>query len=855
MEKLFFTILGMSGTASLVILVVLLARLALHKAPKAFSYALWAVVLFRLLYPFPIESPFSLAPKVQVQSRGEWSDFPLMVVDMSSREVTITVGDAPVVLPETPDSYTPEAPGAPDLPQPDAAPAAAVGRWTIAGAVWLTGAGLLMGYSLFSLLKLRWKLVGSVPLAGEENVRLADHIPSPFVLGLVRPQIYLPSGLRERERDYILLHERTHIRRFDHVTRALAWLALAIHWFNPLVWLAFYLAGKDMEMSCDEAVLRKMGREIRADYSSSLLRLSVGGRLPAGPLAFGGGSLRSRIKNVLHYKKPALWVIGLALIAVVCAGAALATDPGGMPEQEPSGSDMEDLSAGLTFSLAENEEGTFVRIEGSIDGIELEHTVWFPYSLFNDTSYPLGRLMFEMPLCGGEVVCGLAAYWMDESRSVVRVTAAPRAVISSYSQSGNLVFTVDLRSGTLLELDGYIPKLSANDPELVPTEAEAVRTARIAAKLLEGAEEFYEQQAAPVQPDVQPIDPGPHWDGNGYSYTSGKLGVTVEFPPEWAELTTISDAQRTVGANGYDVTRDCIVLRPVHGWDDLTDDQSNGGQDHIGVIYWRSVGEWGYEASSGALVRLAQSDAMELVCWMPLNTKLNFDPDSIIWNEYETVETGLQNGEFEIRRPDGPLPFDVPMKMQFASGAGGWGTDIILCPDGSFEGNFQDMDMGVSGPGYQSTEYVCLFHGRFGEIRQVTAASWSLTLEELTLDTGHPIGEEWIEVNPANRNYHLRYISSAPYGLSRRDGEGMSVPLEPGAQFMFYTPEASGYRPTDELYGFNSDNEDYDSIMYQFWHWMPSSRRDAWGRNTKLGCYALCNMETGYGFFSLGAWG
>ena len=165
------------------------------------------------------------------------------------------------------------------------------------------------------------------------------------------------------------------------------------------------------------------------------------------------------------------------------------------------------------------------------------------------------------------------------------------------------------------------------------------------------------------------------------------------------------------------------------------------------------------------------------------------------------------------------------------------------------------MDMGDTGPGYQSTEYVCRFHGRFEEIRQVTGASWSLTLEALTLDTGHSIGEEWIEPNPANGSYRLRYISSAPYGFSKRDGEGMSVPLEPGARFMFYTPEASGYRPTDELYGFNSDNEDYNSIMYQFWHWMPSSRRDAWGRNTKLGCYALCNMETGYGFFDLKAWG
>ena len=505
MERLFLTVLGMSGTASLVILAVLPARLALRRAPKAFSYVLWAVVLFRLLCPFSIESPFSLAPRVQVRSR-EWDDRDMVTVDVSQREVTITVGDTPASRPELPGDGALAVPEAPNLPQPDApvmAAPAAPEPWRIAGTVWLIGAGLLMGYSLLSLLRLRRKLVGWTPLDGEENVRLADHIPSPFVLGLVRPRIYLPSDLPERERDYVLLHERTHIRRFDHVTRALAWLALTVHWFNPLVWLAFYLAGKDMEMSCDEAVLRKMGREIRADYSSSLLRLSAGGRLPVGPLAFGGGNLQSRIKNVLYYKKPALWVMGLALIAVVCAGAALGTDFGGAQKSPDAG--LEDLSADLTFSL--NKDGTLVRIEGSVDGVVLDHTLWFSPSRFlpyESRGYPLGMLEFEVPLCGGQVICGLDARWTDGSRSAVRVTAAPRAMLSSYHEPGNLIFTVDLLDGALLELDGYVPKLHASAPELVPTEAEAVRTARIAAKLLTAAENYYQSQAGERSPQPVP---------------------------------------------------------------------------------------------------------------------------------------------------------------------------------------------------------------------------------------------------------------------------------------------------------------------------------------------------------------
>lgn len=329
MEKLFFTVLGMSATGSLVILAVLLARLALRKTPKAFSYALWAVALFRLLCPFTLDSAFSLLPSVRMvdaAGRGGGTDQVIQIqtgIPALNSQVNGFLADHPYQ--EGQPTETGGEPGeelAPVINQPGPVP-----DWrTVPAAIWLAGTAALLGYGALSLLGLRRRLAGSVPLEGENNVRLAGHIPSPFVLGLVRPVIYLPSDLNEGERDYILLHERTHIRRFDHVTRGLAWLAAAVHWFNPLVWLAFYLAGRDMEMSCDEAVLRKMGREIRADYSASLLRLSQGGKLPAGPLAFGGSGFQNRIKNILNYKKPAFWVAALALAGVCVIGAALATN-------------------------------------------------------------------------------------------------------------------------------------------------------------------------------------------------------------------------------------------------------------------------------------------------------------------------------------------------------------------------------------------------------------------------------------------------------------------------------------------------------------------------------------------------
>lgn len=161
----------------------------------------------------------------------------------------------------------------------------------IATIVWLTGTVAMVIYGVVSLLRLRRRLVGAVPL--EKSVYLADHISTPFVLGLFRPKIYLPSALPEGERGYILLHERHHIRRLDHAVKLLAFLALCVHWFNPLVWLMFVLLGRDMEMSCDEAVMKKLGEAVRADYSASLLRLATGRKIIAGaPLAFGEGDTR-----------------------------------------------------------------------------------------------------------------------------------------------------------------------------------------------------------------------------------------------------------------------------------------------------------------------------------------------------------------------------------------------------------------------------------------------------------------------------------------------------------------------------------------------------------------------------------
>ena len=302
---------NMSLTASVVILFVLLARLLLRRAPKVFSYALWIVVLFRLLCPVSFPSGLSLFSLVNAPVSGQntLEYIPPDIVHTEDPEVDLPLPGVSAAGNQTL-PYGEEQLAAVPLEAP-----VAIATW-----VWLFGIAGMLTYSVISLLRQRRKLVGSALL--QDNIRLADQISSPFVMGLFRPKIYLPSSLPGSERDYIILHEQTHIRRGDHIVKLLAFAALCIHWFNPLVWVAFILSGKDMEMSCDEAVLRKLGPEIRGAYSQSLLNLATGRRFIAGtPLAFGEGDTRSRVKNALNWKKPAAWVVAAAVI--LCAAVIL----------------------------------------------------------------------------------------------------------------------------------------------------------------------------------------------------------------------------------------------------------------------------------------------------------------------------------------------------------------------------------------------------------------------------------------------------------------------------------------------------------------------------------------------------
>jgi len=330
--RIFPEILTMSMTGSIAILTVLLARQLLRRAPKVFSYILWGFVLLRLLCPVAPTSELSLMnllpdPVTSLQSDADQA-FPsapeyIVVPDMMSPG-TATIPDSIPEAGTNQESVSHVTYEIMDVPMSLASPRTNAIR--VGTILWLTGAVVLLAYSLRSLWKLCSQLEAAFPL--RDNIYLADYITTPFVFGLLRPRIYLPSSLPEEQQDYILLHEQHHIRRLDHLWKLLAFTALCIHWFNPLVWLAFVLAGKDMEMSCDEAVLRRMGDSIRADYSASLLTLSTGQRIYAAmPLAFGEGDTKDRIHHVLSWKKPRTWIVLAAILACLILAVSLSTDP------------------------------------------------------------------------------------------------------------------------------------------------------------------------------------------------------------------------------------------------------------------------------------------------------------------------------------------------------------------------------------------------------------------------------------------------------------------------------------------------------------------------------------------------
>ena len=310
MSELFLKIVNMSISASWVVIAVLALRFCLKKAPKWVSVLLWGIVAVRMVFPFSIESVLSLIPSAETIS-------PTIMMEQSPSVQTGVPALNHVINPVISGSFTP-APGASANPLQIWIP-------VLAG-IWLFGIVALFLYSAVSYCRLRRKVCEAVIL--RDNIYQSENVCSPFVLGIIRPKIYLPYHMDSREVGHVIAHEQTHIRRKDHWWKPLGFLLLTIHWFNPLMWLSYVLLCRDIELACDEKVIGKMGNAQRADYTQALVACSVDRRLIAAcPLAFGEIGVKERVKSVMNYKKPTFWIVLASVIVCAVIAVCFLTNP------------------------------------------------------------------------------------------------------------------------------------------------------------------------------------------------------------------------------------------------------------------------------------------------------------------------------------------------------------------------------------------------------------------------------------------------------------------------------------------------------------------------------------------------
>lgn len=310
MDEVMIKLFNMSLTAVWLILAVIVLRLLLKKAPKYINLIMWALVGLRLVCPFSFDSGFSLIPSSEpIPENIQYSSAPAVdtgidAVNQAVNPVISTITEKPFVR-----GY--------DLLEIII---------DLSGYVWLAGIVILLVYSLVSFLLLKRKVKVSVRY--DDNIYLCDNIITPFILGIFRPKIYLPSDINASQISSVIAHEKSHIRRLDHVWKPLGFAVMCVHWFNPFVWLSYNLFCRDIEYACDEKVIKTMETEEKKTYSETLLSLSSPKhRLSVCPLAFGEVGVKSRIKSVLSYKKPALWIIIVAVAALIAVAGGFMTNP------------------------------------------------------------------------------------------------------------------------------------------------------------------------------------------------------------------------------------------------------------------------------------------------------------------------------------------------------------------------------------------------------------------------------------------------------------------------------------------------------------------------------------------------
>ncbi len=343
MTEIFLSIINMSISASYIVLAVLLMRLLLKKAPKWLTIALWGIVAVRLICPFSIESMLSLIPSAETVSPGIMTD----------NTPTINTG-----IPILNNTFNPII-GESFAPNPGDSVNPLQVLIPIFTAIWIAGVAALLVYTVISYGRVKRKIGTAVLL--RDNIYQSENVVSPFVLGVIKPKIYLPFNMDEKDMVYVVAHENAHIRRKDHLWKPVGFLLLALHWFNPLMWLGYVLLCRDIELACDEKVIKELDHDARADYSEALLTCSINRRIIAAcPLAFGEVGVKERVKSVLNYKKPAFWIIIAAVVICVAVAVCFLTNPPQKPDDPEIFTEYEGVYLSVnTIDVNADGHGTF----------------------------------------------------------------------------------------------------------------------------------------------------------------------------------------------------------------------------------------------------------------------------------------------------------------------------------------------------------------------------------------------------------------------------------------------------------------------------------------------------------------
>ena len=384
MENVFLQILNNAITVSILILAIMLVRVLCRKMPKWITCLLWILVAAKLMMPFPMESIFSLVPTSE--------PIPAGIAMESNPHISTGIENVDnLINPALQQHFAPD----------KTASANPLQIWMYVGTVvWLAGTAALLLYALAAYVAVKWKVRASVRV--EKNIYECDDIADPFILGIIRPRIYLPSGLDEETKKYVLKHETAHLGRKDYLWKPLGFLILSVYWFQPLCWAAYILMCGDIEYACDEKVIKGETESARADYCKALLACSMPRKMIAAcPVAFGENGVKGRVKNMMNYKKPTFWISSISIVIVVIVAVCFATSPKGKEADNEktapaANSEMETDSTGtnssgtqtdsaperitgeqeaLAGNLANTEQGNIIPVRD--DGQDSAELVWY----------------------------------------------------------------------------------------------------------------------------------------------------------------------------------------------------------------------------------------------------------------------------------------------------------------------------------------------------------------------------------------------------------------------------------------------------------------------------------------------